>query len=36
VVFIEEAQSSDNVIGTIQNVEITDRDVYDLYAKRII
>ncbi len=35
VVFIEEDQSQPDVIGTIQNVEITDRDVYDLYVKRI-
>ncbi|MFC2164738.1 30S ribosomal protein S12 methylthiotransferase RimO [Acidobacteriota bacterium] len=35
VVFIEEDQSQDIVIGSIQNVEITDRDIYDLYAKGI-
>jgi ribosomal protein S12 methylthiotransferase len=35
VVFIKEDRSQADVIGSIQNVEITDRDVYDLYAKRI-
>jgi len=35
VVFIEADKSQADVIGSIQNVEITDRDVYDLYAKFI-
>jgi ribosomal protein S12 methylthiotransferase len=35
VVFIEEELSKGDVVGSIQNVEITDRDVYDLYAKII-
>jgi ribosomal protein S12 methylthiotransferase len=35
VVFIEEDKSQTCFIGSIQNVEITDSDVYDLYAKRI-
>lgn len=35
VVFIEEDTIRADIIGSIQRVEITDRDVYDLYAKRI-
>jgi ribosomal protein S12 methylthiotransferase len=33
VVFIKEETSRSAIIGSIQNVEITDRDIYDLYAK---